>query len=99
MKYKIVNRLFVKQDISDAINYYKKISPRLAKAFLKRIQEARNFIAENPLANDVIYKDVRVRLIRQFPNQIHYLVDEGKMRIIVLAVVFAKREDLDFRKR
>jgi hypothetical protein len=99
VKYKIVNRPFVKQDISDAINYYKKISPRLAKVFLRRIREARNFIAENPFSDDVMYKDVRVRLIRQFPYQIHYLVDEGKMRIIVLAVVFAKREDLDFRKR
>ena len=96
MNYKIVIRPFVIQDVSDAVKYYKQISPQLAKKFLERVKEARDFIAENPFADDIMYKNIRVRLIKKFPYQIHYLIDEHQKRIIVLAIVFAKRKNLDF---
>ena len=39
MKYKVINRPVVRQDIRDAVDYYKKISPKLAKEFIGRIRE------------------------------------------------------------
>jgi hypothetical protein len=41
MKYKIVYRPFVKDDLQNAVNYYKNISPKLAKEFLFRVKEAK----------------------------------------------------------
>lgn len=49
MSYYFVNRPAVKTDIIDAINYYKKINPELAKQFLFRIREAKAYIARSPI--------------------------------------------------
>jgi hypothetical protein len=39
MKYKFIYFAFVKDDLKSAVNYYKKISPKLANDFLDRIEE------------------------------------------------------------
>jgi len=41
VKYSVVNRPAVREDILAVIDYYKEISPKLALQFLKRIREAR----------------------------------------------------------
>lgn len=38
MKYKIVFHSFVQEDLQNAVDYYKNISPKLAKEFLFRIK-------------------------------------------------------------
>jgi len=50
MKYLFVNRPFVKADITNAVNYYKNINPKLAKEFLFRVREAKSYIALIPKA-------------------------------------------------
>ena len=42
MKYKFVYRPFVKQDLQNATNYYKAISPNLAKDFLDDLEISLN---------------------------------------------------------
>lgn len=99
MTYKATTLSFVKDDIQRGANYYKKISPRLAKLFLLKIREAKVQITENPFVNDVMYKDVRTHLIHKFPYHIHYLIDENNKHVVIIAVVFAKMEDLDYSNR
>lgn len=99
MKYKFVYRPFVKQDLQNAIKYYKDISPRLAKEFVSRIREGKKYIEQNPLGDDVMYKNIRMHNIRQFPYHIHYYLDVDNKKIVVLAIAFSKREDLNFSKR
>jgi plasmid stabilization system protein ParE len=99
VKYKFVYRPLVKQDIQNATNYYKAISPNLAKDFLFRIREAKNYIALNPMGDDVMYNEIRMHNLQQFPYHIHYYIDENNNQIIILAVEFSKREDLNFEKR
>jgi hypothetical protein len=41
MSYAFVNRPTVKLDIVEATDYYKSISPTLAKQFLSRVREAK----------------------------------------------------------
>jgi hypothetical protein len=48
MIYRFVNRPSVKEDIIEAIDYYKKINPELAKQFLLRLREAKVYILNNP---------------------------------------------------
>lgn len=98
MKYKVINRPFVRQDIQEAIDYYKSISPKLAKEFLSRIREAVKFILQNPFGDDVMYKNIRMCKLKQFPYHIHYIVEEQSKTIVILAVAFSKRENLDFSK-
>jgi hypothetical protein len=98
-KYKVVVTNLAKDDIKKARDYYKNISTNLGKQFLERIKESRLFISENPNANDVIYQDVRMHYLKQFPYHLHYFLDEERDRIAIIAVEFAKRENLDFSDR
>lgn len=97
--YKVIITDLAKKDIKKAKDYYKNINFNLAKQFLLRIRESKLFISESPNANDVIYEDVRMHLIKQFPYHLHYFLDEDRDVIVVIAVEFAKRENLDFSDR
>jgi plasmid stabilization system protein ParE len=99
MKYKFVYRPFVQQDLQNAIKYYKDISPRLAKEFVSRIREAKKYVEHNPFGDDVMYKNIRMHNIRQFPYHIHYYLNFDNKQIVILAIAFSKREDLDFSTR
>lgn len=98
-KHKVVITDFAKIDIKKARQYYREINVNLAKQFLFRIREAKSFISENPNGNDVIYQDVRMHLIKQFPYHLHYFYDDNREVIVVIAVEFGKRENLDFSER
>ena len=99
MNYKIVYRPFVKTDLQNAVDYYKMISPKLAKEFLFRIKEAKIYILNNPEADDVIYNEIRMHNLYQFPYHIHYFINNAKKQIVILAIAFSKRENLNFKKR
>ena len=98
-KYKVVLTEPAKQDIKNAKDYYKNISVNLGKLFLERIKEARLFISENPNANDTLYRDIKMHLIKQFPYHLHYYFNEKINLIVIIAIEFAKRENLDFSER
>lgn len=88
-----------KQDIKNAKDYYKNISSNLAKQFLERIKEAKDFISESPNVNDTMYRDIKMHLMKQFPYHLHYYFDEKIDLIVIIAIEFAKRENLDFSDR
>lgn len=98
-RFKVLLTGLSQQDFKEGKDYYKEINPKLARQFLSRIKETKNFISENPLANDISYKNVRTHLLKQFPYQIHYIIDEANSNVFVIAIEFAKREDLDFSER
>lgn len=98
-KHRVVLTEPAKQDIKNAKDYYKNISSNLAKLFLERIKEARLFISENPNANDTMYRDIKMHLIKQFPYHLHYYIDEKIDLIVIIAIEFAKKENLDFSDR
>ena len=99
MTYHVVNRPGVGADINIAVGYYKTISPFLAQQFLSRIREAKDYIVLYPLAFEAKYKNVRTLLLRQFPFHIHYTIDEENQRIIILAVIHAYKNPMDYSFR
>jgi plasmid stabilization system protein ParE len=99
MSYTFVNKPAVTFDIEDVVDYYKSINPELAIAFLDRIDEAKKYIADFPLAFQIKYKNVRTVLLEQFPYHIHYIVDDSKKQIVVLAVIHAYRNPKDYSNR
>ena len=99
MKYRVVYIPLAKVDLKNAVTYYKDISPKLAKEFISRIREGRNYINHNPHGDDVMYKNIRMHNVRQFPYHIHYQIIEEKKQILILAIEFSKRENLDFSDR
>lgn len=99
MSYSFVNRPSVKADITNAVDYYKSINPQLATQFLFRIREAKSYIALMPLGFQVKYKEVRTLVLKQFPYHIHYLIDDTKQQIIILAIIHAYKNPQDYSGR
>lgn len=88
-----------KLDLIEAKNYNKNIRTELAKDFLEEIKRAKQFISENPYANDISYKNVRMYLLKKFPYHLHYILNENKKHIVIIAIEFGKRGDLNFSHR
>ncbi len=99
MIYKIVNRPLVTSDILNAVDFYKEINPKLAHQFLLRIKEAIDYIEKSPFSFQIKYNQVRTVLLKQFPYQIHYLVDEERNTVVILAIIHSYRNPDDFTKR
>ena len=99
MSYTFVNRSLVIFDIEDIVDYYKIISPKLANTFLDRLDEAKKVIEIYPVAFQIKYKNVRTILLKQFPYHVHYIVDESKKLIIVLAVMHAYKNPKNYSNR
>lgn len=99
MSYHFVNRPVVTSDIEEIVDYYKIISTDLANRFLDRLEEAKRYITNNPEAFQIKYKNVRTILLKQFPYHIHYIVDNSKKQINVLAIIHAYRNPRDFTSR
>ena len=99
MKFQIVNAKKVQQDILDIVEYYKDINPKLAKEFIGRMKEASVYVLNEPFSFQIKYKNVRTVLLKQFPYHIHYLVNEEKEQIVILAVIHSYRNPQDYSKR
>ncbi len=99
MSHTFVNKPKVIFDIEDIVDYYISINPELATAFLDRVEEAKKYIADFPLAFQIKYKSVRTVLLEQFPYHIHYIVDDVKKQIVVLAVIHAYKNPKDYSNR
>jgi len=99
MSYSFLNSPGVKVDILEAVSHYKRINPALAKQFLFRIREAKEYIALSPIGFQVKYSGVRTLLLRQFPYHIHYLINKEKQQIIILAIIHAYKNPKDYSKR
>lgn len=99
MIYKIVNRPFVTSDILNAVDFYKEINPKLAQQFLLRIKEAIDYIEKSPSSFQIKHNQVRTLLLKQFPYQIHYLIDEERKAVVILAIIHSYRNPRDFTKR
>lgn len=99
MSYTFVNKPAVIYDIEDIVDYYISINIELATALLDRIEEAKKYIADFPEAFQIKYKNVKTVLLKQFPYHIHYIVDDAKKQIVVLAVIHAYKNPKDYSKR
>lgn len=96
MSFVIVNIPTVRVDIKDAVEYYNKVSPKLAKTFIFRLKEVKKYIQNNPYAFEEKYKNVRTVLLKQFPFHIHYLIDTAHSKIVILAIVHAYRNPIEY---
>jgi plasmid stabilization system protein ParE len=99
MSYTVLNVDGVRSDIIDAIEYYSTINPVLAKQFIMRVREAKNYLSASPLVFEIKYKEVRTLLLKQFPYHIHYIVDESNEQVIVLAIIHAYKNPRDYSIR
>ena len=99
MSYSVISLPHVKEDLVQAVHYYHGISPALSRQFLFRLREAKSYILLSPLGFQVRYKEVRTLLLKQFPFHIHYVIDDPKKQIVIIAVIHAYKNPQDYTQR
>jgi plasmid stabilization system protein ParE len=96
MIYQLLNRPAVIEDINAIILNFNKENAILS---LGRLQQARNYISNFPFAFQIKYKNVRTVLLEQFPYHLHYIIEEEKAQISVLAIIHTHRMPTDYTNR
>lgn len=89
MTYRVFVRKEAEQDIRDSLIYYKRINPKLGHDFIQRIDEAIAKSARRPLQYQLVYRDIRRVLLKQFPIGLYFKIRDDQ--IIVLAVMDSRR--------
>ncbi len=86
-------------DFMDALAYYKKISDKLAFQFIDQVEATKQLIGKNPLHIPIKYDNIRIVLLKQFPYHIHFFIDNNRKLIIIIAIIYASKDFVDFSKR
>ena len=99
MSLKVIIRPLAEKDTSEAATWYEEQQPGLGEQFLDAIRGALRRIQEHPEACSVVYERHRVRriLTQRFPYRIFFTLHGD--RIIVHAIVHAKRHDRHWKSR
>ena len=74
----------VRRDISEALHYYHKISPRLADEFYAELRVLIDRAAEQPLRFHLAARELRRINLRRFPYHVLYDIHSAAIRILVI---------------
>lgn len=78
-------------DVWDAIEYYNSVLPGLGKRFLVDFKNTVKKIKTNPFSFGSRHESFRTANFKIFPYQIHYLIQESELKIILFAVLHGFR--------
>jgi plasmid stabilization system protein ParE len=95
MSFRFVHRPAVADNIACAMGHYRRISPDLADRFLISLREASGYLIKYSKAFAIRYRQVRTLSMRNFPFLIHYIVDDERREVVILAVCHASRDFAD----
>lgn len=97
VSYTLIIRPEAEADLTDQFDWYDQCKKGLGHEFLAEIHSSVRQIAENPLRNAMIYKSARRALVRRFPFQVVYLVEDETVEVI--AFMHARRDPQRWRGR
>ncbi len=99
MKAKLIYSHFVKSDLKEIYDWYKKIDKNLWKQFTEEFYLKVNFIKESPLSFEVKYDNCRILFLKKFPYGIHFKYDEKENLIEIFSVFHTSREPAYWKSR
>ena len=77
------------KDLNQAVAYYRRQSPVVARDFFDEIQRVSALLQDFPKASPTVRGEVRRKVLRRFPFSILYMID-GE-RVVVIAVMHHHR--------
>lgn len=86
-----------RDELREAILYYRAASPQVAMEFVEIYEEALAAIVKAPKSNPLIFKEYRRKVLRKFPFSMFYTITESEIRL--LAVAHQKREPFYWLER
>ena len=84
-------------EMGEAFDWYEERVPGLGSDFLMNADASFHSILRNPQQFPIVHKNLRRALIRRFPYQIFFLLEEH--RVVIIAVFHAKRSPKRWRGR
>ncbi|MBI1832656.1 MAG: type II toxin-antitoxin system RelE/ParE family toxin [Planctomycetes bacterium] len=90
MTKKIVFRPAADAEFCESAEWYEAQRPGLGIQFIDHVQQALDKIAEDPLRNPAVLRDIREAVVGKFPFAIYYRVKPD--RIVILAVFHCSRD-------
>ncbi len=97
MRPRLIIRPEAETELAEAFDWYERRVPGLGAAFLAAVDVALDSLLSNPRQHPVVYKVVRRALLRRFPYQVLFLVEEGAITLI--AVFHGARDPRIWRDR
>jgi toxin ParE1/3/4 len=101
MKWRVVIRPEVEQDVAEAASWHESREIGLGAEFVEEVIQVWDALAENPLLNARRHprKNIRWRYPDKFPYRVIYEVVESEQAVVVAAVLHAARHDRHWQKR
>lgn len=78
-------------DIREARERYKEHPLELETKFTEGLKSLILNIQSNPRLYPVRYRNMRIAHMRTFPYGVHYLIDDAKEQVVVVAIAHHKR--------
>jgi ParE toxin of type II toxin-antitoxin system, parDE len=82
----------VESDIIDAKAWYKSKKEGLEESFAMAVEQALSNLQKTPTAYAIRYKNVRIAYPAIFPYAIHFYIDSPTNTIVIIAIVYAGRD-------
>jgi plasmid stabilization system protein ParE len=81
-----------KLDLYESRNWYNKQQAGLGKRFLFSVQLTFDLIQQSPALFAIRYQNMHTAPVRDFPFLIHYIVDDEKKHVLIIAVLHTSRD-------
>ena len=85
IKFKIVLFDDAIADFNKALDYYRNISPALAKKFHTAVSSTFNDLKKNPFYQ-IRYDNFRLKLVKKFPYLLHFIIDEKVKTVFIYGI-------------
>lgn len=84
-------------DVAAALEWYEKERPGLGAELLQSLRSSFDRIVLHPLAYRHLRDGVRRAVLRRFPYEVFYFIDEE--RVVVMAVLHSGRDPAEWQRR
>ena len=97
MKRELLVSREARDDLAEAIDDFRDISPQLVTRFGVELERVYDCVLEYPQIYPVVYKNFRRGLLRRFPYSVFYIVEESV--IVIMGVVHQSRDESTWKRR
>lgn len=93
----VIVRSEARRDVLEAHRWYRKHAPELGHRFRDALDATMGRIRQNPLAYQVLFRELRRALVRRFPYAVFFKILEET--VVVVAVLHMRRDPALWRSR
>ena len=87
-------------DLTDILGWYKEQqTPDLQKKFITAMSNALKMLSQSPKSYALRFKNVRCAIIKKYPYNVYYWVDDTSQAINIFAVLHQSRSPKVWKKR